>query len=256
MADTLIALGHGRSRNGSWDPGANGNGTTEADWLRGAFLQSLKKYAGNEIDFYEQNMFANRDADRIKGYKDIVELHLDAASAAAKGGHVIIYKGYQPDDMDRRLGETINKHFGLRGGKMFDGRNNLYNLNAFAKRKISYRLLELGFITNKQNMDHFKANCDVIAKELVEAILNKPFIGVVKPAAVPTPQKEEETKLIVNDRQREEMAKAYELAYKKGIFSSDAHAEKMRRGDMSFHEAIYLSTALTAAALNDGKRVR
>lgn len=179
VSKILIALGHGRSKNGAWDPGARGNGTTEADWLRGPFLTSLKKYAGKEIDFYEQNLFGNREAATIKKYDDVIELHLDAASPAAKGGHVIIYGNYKPDAMDQRLGKVIEKHFGLRGGKMFDNRTNLHNLNTFAARKISYRLLELGFITNKANMDHFKKNYDTIAKELVAAILNE----TVKPAA-------------------------------------------------------------------------
>lgn len=187
MTNILITLGHGLDKNSVFDPGANGNGTTEAAWLRGVFLTSLKKYAGNQIDFYEQNMFANREANTIKGYKEVIELHLDAASSSAIGGHVILYKGYKPDSMDNRLGSVIEKHFGLRGGKMFDGRNNLYNLNTFASRKISYRLVELGFITNKKNMEHFKKEYDTIAKELIEAILNvKIDIPVVTIASTET----------------------------------------------------------------------
>lgn len=174
---TLIALGHGRDHKGNFDPGASGNGTNEASWLRGQFLTSLKKYAkGQKIEFYESNMFANRDAEKIKVYDDVVELHLDAASPTAKGGHVIIYGSYKPDDMDKRLGEVVKSHFGLRGGKMFHNRTDLLNLNVFAKRKISYRLLELGFITNKENMDHFKRNLDRIAKDLIEAIVNRPIV--------------------------------------------------------------------------------
>lgn len=173
MSKKLIALGHGRSKTNVYDSGAKGNGTTEAEFLRGSFLTSLKKYAKNKIDFYEKNMFANREADTIKGYDEVIELHLDAASPTAKGGHVIIYKDYKPDAMDNRIGEVIKKHFGLRGNKMFDNRNDLYNLNVFTKRKIAYRLVELCFITNKANMDYFKKNVDLVAKELVEAILNE-----------------------------------------------------------------------------------
>ncbi|AJD92017.1 hypothetical protein JMA_27000 [Jeotgalibacillus malaysiensis] len=174
MGKKLIVLGHGYDRNGNFDPGATGNGTSEHEWLNGVFLASLRKYAdGHDIDFYTQNMFANRDANTVTGYDDIIELHLDAASAAAKGGHVIIYHKYSPDAMDHRLGNMIANHFGLRGGKMFHGRDNLYNLNTFAKRRLSYRLLELGFITNKENMDYFKKHYDVIARDLISAVVNQ-----------------------------------------------------------------------------------
>lgn len=181
---TLIVLGHGRDKKGNFDPGASGNGTNEANWLTGDFLTSLKKYAkGHAIEFYTGNMFANKDANTIKAYDDVVELHLDAAAPNVKGGHVIIYGNYKPDAMDNRLGKIVEKHFGLRGGKMFHGRTDLYNLNVFTKRKISYRLLELGFITNKENMDHFKKNVDLIARDLIEAVLNKKIVAEPKPAA-------------------------------------------------------------------------
>ncbi|MBU9711046.1 peptidoglycan-binding protein [Evansella tamaricis] len=179
MSKKLVALGHGPDRNGGWDPGAGGNGTTEADWLRGPFLTSLKKYADSSIDFYEQNMFANRDAQRVNGYSEIIELHLDAPSTVG-GGHIIIHSSKTPDAMDKRLGAMIDKHFGLRGGVMFSKRNNLLNLNVFNNRRIPYRLCELGFITSKANMDHFKANYDQVAKDLIEAILNKKVVDKPK----------------------------------------------------------------------------
>ncbi|ALV20775.1 N-acetylmuramoyl-L-alanine amidase [Carnobacterium antarcticum] len=186
MSNLLISLGHGKNKKGGYDPGAVGNGTSEAEWLRGQFLVSLKKYAAGKIDFYEQDMYANREASTISGYKDIIELHLDAAGASAKGGHIIIAKGFNPDALDKRLGETVKRNFGLRANTMFDNRNDLLNLNTFAKRGISYRLVELCFITNKANMDYFKANYDKVAKELVQDILNTTIAS--KPA-----QKEEAT---------------------------------------------------------------
>lgn len=173
MGKKLIALGHGPSRSGAWDPGARGNGTTEADFLRGGLLTSLKKYANNSIEFYEQNMFANRDASSREGYSEVVELHLDAAAPSVKGGHIIIHTNKTADALDRRLGASVDRHFGLRGGRMFDKRNNLHNLNVFANRGIPYRLLELGFITNQENMDYFKKNYDSVARDLIADILNQ-----------------------------------------------------------------------------------
>lgn len=175
MSKLLISIGHGKSKKG-YDSGAKGNGVTEAGFLRGNFLNSLKKYAKGKIDFYEQDMYGNREANTIKGYDDIVELHLDSSSNKdIKGGHVIIATGFNPDNLDKRLGEVVKRNFGLRG-KMFDNRNDLLNLNTFKKRNISYRLVELCFITNKENMDYFKTNYDKVAREIIESILNTEII--------------------------------------------------------------------------------
>lgn len=256
MGKSLFAIGHGTSRSGDYDPGAHGNGTTEAAFLRGSFLSSLKKYAkGHAIDFYEQNMYANKDAKKITGYGDVIELHLDAASAAARGGHVIIHEKYQPDAMDKRLGKVIQDHFGLRGGKMFDGRDNLYNLNVFADRGVSYRLLELGFITNKSNMDHFKANYDQIARELIEAIINKKISVPETPK--PDAMKPEGEKLMnIPQWQREELAKIYSFMGEKGVFNkSKEHEDAILNGTMTEQQAIVLQTIIAGAAFNGGKRI-
>lgn len=243
MTNILISLGHGLDKRSVYDPGANGNGTTEASWLRGGFLTSLKKYAGNKIDFYEQNMFANREADTITGYDEVIELHLDAASSTRIGGHVIVYKGYKPDAMDNRLGNVIEKHFGLRGGKMFDGRNNLYNLNTFAKRKISYRLLELGFITNQKNMEHFKKHYDAIAKELIEAILN---VKIDEPVVKVAESKKEGVRMFKPSTQTliNEMVQFLEIAHENGILTSDQWAIKAKEGTLTLDDAVALQATV------------
>lgn len=176
MGKHLISLGHGRSKAGAYDSGATGNGTTEAEWLRGAFLVSLKKYAtkvGN-IDFYENNMFADRAASTVSGYDDVTELHLDAAASTAKGGHVIVKIGMGTDVTDENLRNVVQNNFGIVGytkeNRGFSYRDDLLNLNVFATRGISYRLVELCFITNASDMCYFKANYDKVAKELIEAI--------------------------------------------------------------------------------------
>ena len=167
----LIVLGHGNG-----DPGANGNGTTEAAWLRGEFLTSLKKYAAQVggIDFYETNMYAERTASTIKGYDNVTELHLDAAASSASGGHVIVKSGMGTDVTDENIRNVIRNNFGLvpytQAERGFSYRDDLLNLNVFATRGISYRLAELCFITNSKDMTYFKSNYDKVARELIEAI--------------------------------------------------------------------------------------
>ncbi len=187
----LIVLGHGKSKAGVYDPGATGNGTTEAEWLRGDFLTSLKKYATQVggIDFYETNMFADRTASTITGYTEVTELHLDAAASSASGGHVIIKTGFSPDATDEAIRNVVKNNFGLvpytQSASGFSYRDDLLNLNVFATRGIGYRLAELCFITNSKDMDYFKANYDKVARELIEAIAGVSLTAV--PSSVVEP---------------------------------------------------------------------
>lgn len=189
----LIVLGHGKSKAGAYDPGANGNGTTEAEWLRGAFLTSLKKYASQVggIDFYETNMFADRTASTIGGYTDVTELHLDAAASSASGGHVIVKNGFSPDATDEAIRNVVKNNFGLvpytQSSSGFSYRDDLLNLNVFATRGIGYRLVELCFITNSKDMDYFKINYDKVASELIEAIAGVSITAAPATVAEPAP---------------------------------------------------------------------
>lgn len=177
----LIIAGHGKQPNGSNDPGAVGNGTTEASFIREKLFPAMKKYAPSNVTFKSDvDVFAHRLAKSISGFDEIIEYHLDAGVSSAEDGHVIIYKTYKPDEMDNRIRDVIKKHVGIRGSNGFSYRDNLYNLNKFAERKISYRLVELAFITNKKEMDYVKANIDAYAKDMVEAIIGK---GVKAPAS-------------------------------------------------------------------------
>lgn len=58
------------------------------------------------------------------------------------------------------------------------GRNDLLNANVSAEINVNYRLAELGFITNKKDMDYIKQNYDKYAKDIAGAIHGKPIGGV------------------------------------------------------------------------------
>jgi len=49
-------------------------------------------------------------------------------------------------------------------------RDDLLNLNTFAKRGITYRLVELGFINNADDMQKIRNNIGAYARDLVAAI--------------------------------------------------------------------------------------
>ncbi|NBL48040.1 amidase, partial [Streptococcus equi] len=112
-----------------------------------------------------------------QNYDLIVEFHLDAAGASASGGHVIISSAFSPDEIDKDLQEVIKNNLGqIRG---ITKRSDLLHANVSAEINMNYRLAELGFITNKEDMDWIKKNSDKYAKLIAGAIHGKPIGGVV-----------------------------------------------------------------------------
>ncbi|WP_241153397.1 N-acetylmuramoyl-L-alanine amidase [Enterococcus mediterraneensis] len=207
MAEHLIVYGHGQG-----DPGAGGNGYQEATFTRNILGPHLEKYAKqlkkNKVKFYDKSLDMYQQTQTGKGAysvstktASVTELHLDAASSSATGGHVIISSSFSPDKYDVAIAAVIGKYVGWWGSvkntKGINKRSDLLNLNVFAKRGISYRLVELGFITNKNDVDKLVKNIDAVAKDLIEAITGEKISGTAsKPAAAkpvakpkPTPAK-------------------------------------------------------------------
>lgn len=205
MAKHLIVCGHGAG-----DPGAGGNGYQEDTFNRNIMVPLIQKWAAklknNTIDIYNManNMYVDTQrgggAYAVNGYASVTELHLDAASAAATGGHVIYKAGLTPDKYDLAIGALIAKYVGLWGSSKPTGcygRNDLLNMNVFASRGISYRLVEWGFITNANDVSNLIKNKDAIAKGLVEAITGETISGTAtatpaqptQPAKPSTPSK-------------------------------------------------------------------
>ncbi|MFC6259823.1 N-acetylmuramoyl-L-alanine amidase [Levilactobacillus fujinensis] len=173
----LIVMGHGAG-----DPGARGNGTTEATFLRKYMLPQLRKYAkevqNSTVTFYNpkknlvsDTLFHHQGSYKLNKKTTVIMFHLDAP--AGHGGHVIIHKQH-PTARDKRLAKVIQKYVGL--NKAYNGysyRTNLKNCNVLRKRGIDYSLVESGFITNKTDVHHLKKNMAKIAKADIEAITNE-----------------------------------------------------------------------------------
>lgn len=190
MVRHLIIYGHGAG-----DPGAVGNGETERDLNRKKLHPYIVKWANkSKHTFVFYDITGNKDMfqDTANGFgmysikanqhASVTEIHEDAASASATGGHVIISSSFKADKQDLDLAKAIQKLVGLWGGVSktngISYRNNLLNLNVAAQRGIPYRLLELGFITSKRDMDIIKRELDQYAKEIVEAITGENLGGI------------------------------------------------------------------------------
>lgn len=190
----LIVSGHGYN-----DPGAENKEMklNERDFIRKYIAPNVQKYlkqAGHTVDLYggskqDQNLYTDTAyGERIGNHKDygmywvhkqkydiVVELHLDAAGASASGGHVIISNQWPSDKVDKDINNCLKATVGTIRG--IDPRNDLLNANVAGRLGTNYRLVEMGFITNKKDMNYLKKNYDKFSKELAGAINGKPIGG-------------------------------------------------------------------------------
>lgn len=166
MAHIFIIAGHGDG-----DSGACGNGCTEAERVR-ALAAKIKAYGGGNVavgdtsrDWYKDNLISSLNIS--KDYQ-IVELHMDGASASARGGHVIINSGFEPDKYDTALAAFISSLLPGRAQTIVK-RSDLANPKRAAAKGYPYRLLECGFITNAQDVKIFNSRIDDIARGILSA---------------------------------------------------------------------------------------
>ena len=212
----LVIAGHGQGRSG-YDPGAVNRslGITEAGKVR-ELCDIMAKYSKNIHFVKDKNVFDFRYIREIsKGYESVTEIHFNAFNGQANGTEVLIKAGYSPDDADNRIKQVLDKYFKARGFKSIDW---LYNANSMAGTGISYRLIEICFIDNNNDMAIFERVKESLGRELVEAIENRKI-------SVPTPKPVNQTP--VQQKPKVEPAK------NKGIeqMASDVMAGKYGNGD-------------------------
>lgn len=200
----LVIAGHGTRRNGTFDPGATGYiSKGEHRYMKENLFPAMKKYAGDNFIFYsKRNVYSYGDIvalARKYGASSVTEFHYDAASQAARGGHVIIHNDYKPDKIDLAIRDAISSMVGIRyshkGYKGISGRSNLANVNRTANGKVNYRMVELGFGTNRTDSDIMLKQTDAYAKKLVKAIDGGKVSAKPAPSK-PTPSKPAPSKSI------------------------------------------------------------
>lgn len=164
MAHIFVIAGHGHG-----DSGATGGGYTEAERVR-ALAKKIQQYGGNNVTVGDmsRDWYADNGISSLNISKDwqIIELHMDAASASARGGHVIINSAFSPDKYDKALAKYIS---GILPGRSqtIVKRSDLANPKRAAAKGYSYRLLECGFISNATDRKIFNENIDKIAKGIL-----------------------------------------------------------------------------------------
>lgn len=186
MATILNIAGHGQKRDGSFDPGATGY-IAQGEWryYANSFFDLLKKYEpkGHKVIYhtaYNVYDYGNLVSLARQYGSDVIviEWHFDATGTPeATGGHVIVYSGFNPDELDLRLRDGINNsgigvRYEHRGHRGISGRSNLANPNRAANGGINYRLIELGFGTSPRDSKIMLNEMDKVAKAMSEAIYN------------------------------------------------------------------------------------
>lgn len=161
----FIICGHGDG-----DPGATGNGYTEAERVR-ALAAKIKVLGGDAVEigdtsknWYRSGLVNNNNIP--KGAK-VLELHMDSGAASARGGHVIIDADFDADQYDKALAEFISTWFPGHS-QTIAKRNDLANPNRAQAAGINYRLLECGFISNAADVEVFNSKMDEIAKGILK----------------------------------------------------------------------------------------
>ena len=162
-----VICGHGAG-----DPGACGNGYSEAERVR-ALGARIAELGGPSVTLLDtsRNWYADKGIRSlsIPSGDALVELHMDSASPDAHGGHVIIKAGIGgPDSYDRALADSISAIFPGRSQSIVE-RSELANPNRAAARGINYRLVENGFITNSRDVEIFNSRLDDIAMAYLAA---------------------------------------------------------------------------------------
>lgn len=186
MGKILVIAGHGKNKDGSFDPGAKGKmPKSEHTYYAENFFTRVRQYlpeGHNVVLFSEYNVYDRGNLVSLaKSYGSdtaVVEMHFDGEGTGnARGGHVIIHSDYTPDVMDINLRDVIKKHIGVRythkGHTGISGRSNLRNCNLARTNGINYRLVELGFGTNAQDANIMVKNVEAIAKDFVLALCGK-----------------------------------------------------------------------------------
>ena len=180
----LVICGHGQGKT-VYDVGAVNRSLniTEAQKVR-ELAELMKQHATKTHFITDKNVYDFKNIASIsKGYESVTELHFNAFNTKAYGTEVLIKDGFKPDKTDTALKNVLEKYFKARGFKYIDW---LYNANVMAKTGISYRLIEICFIDNNNDMAIFEKNKQAIAREIMEVIEERKITVKPKPTQTST----------------------------------------------------------------------
>lgn len=154
---------------GAGDPGACAGGYQEADLVR-QLAARLKAWGGAKVVRapYKRDFYADRGIESmVRSSKKwlIAELHMDSASATAKGAHVVQYK---QTSAGKATAKAVAELLPGRADSLVI-RSDLQNPKLAAAKGYEYMLIECGFISNAHDRKWVIANMDELAKAILKA---------------------------------------------------------------------------------------
>ena len=258
----LLIAGHGKNRNGSFDPGATGLiSKGEHRYVTEDLFPAMKRHLPKNADVVFHTAYNVYDYGNIislakKHGNDtkVIEVHFDAFKGTSNGGHVIVHKKYEPDALDLRLRDAIKSMVGLRfnhkGHQGISGRDNLANVNRTANGGVNYRLIELGFGDNNPDADILINRVDEYAQKLVQAIFQDSKKDVAKPKPKPAPKpkpsapskpkpKTPAAKLIKNEKSKYTVTTSAGIKVRNAPSTTAKHTGTLPKGASINYDSVY-----------------
>lgn len=187
----LVMAGHGRNVDGSWDPGAVGNGYQEAALTRE--LRDLIKAAADRAgvpcdvapDRNHYSYFKNGGAYDFTPYTYVLEVHFNASSKVdsagdgqMKGSMVYIDKSETGHSVEDAILANL---YALGSRQAWDGvvvtqrqesyKNGLMVQSKVRAQGVSHAVLETCFITDRDDVDWYLVNKSKIANAIIQGII-------------------------------------------------------------------------------------
>lgn len=171
----VVILGHGEG-----DPGATGVSKSER-----AYLQDIGKAIKNKANEMKLpivvidniNVFKRNDlrknAHKYKKALSVTELHFNAFNKKAEGSEILFGAGFKEDALDVRIKNWLSTKWKWR---RFIKSDNYQNPREAKKHGINYRLVEICFCDNPNDMS--KYNAVEVASGLIQCIVNKDITPV------------------------------------------------------------------------------
>lgn len=209
----LVMAGHGRNSDGSWDPGAVGNGYQEANLTRE--LRDLIKAAADRAgvpcdvapDRNHYSYFKNGGQYDVSAYNYVLEVHFNASATAdqsgdgkMKGSMVYIDQFEKGHSVENAI---LSNLYSLGSCQAWDGvvvaqrqwPSGLMVQSRVRAQGVSHAVLETCFISDWDDVSWYLANKTKIASAIVAGIqqgfgLNytpstKPYMVKVTPETIP-----------------------------------------------------------------------
>lgn len=184
----LVMAGHGRNSDGSWDPGAVGNGYQEANLTRE--LRDLIKAAADRAgvpcdvapDRNHYSYFKNGGQYDVSAYNYVLEVHFNASATADQSGDGI-KKGSMVYIDQSETGHSVedailSNLYSLGSRQAWDGvvvaqrqwPSGLMVQSRIRAQGVSHAVLETCFITDQDDMDWYLVNKSKIAQAIIAGI--------------------------------------------------------------------------------------